>query len=107
MPVALPHGQPSYGAQVTLTGTLPLPPLVADFRRLVGALELLTAFELGDIFLSTSPSVGALAALSYSEFQQALVHCALVAYSKTRSTIAVKLHALLNRMRLFRARRRL
>ena len=101
-------GQTSHGARMTLAHS-PCPPcLIADFLRLAGALNLLTAFELGDIFLSTTASMGALGALSYAEFLQALVRCALVAYSKTsRSTIAVKLSSLLLRMREARARRRL
>ena len=92
---------------MTLTHS-PCPPcLIADFLRLAGAWDL-TAFEVGDIFLSTTASMGALGALSYAEFLQALVRCALVAYSKTsRSTIAVKLSSLLLRMREARARRRL
>jgi hypothetical protein len=84
----------------------------ADFLRLAGASDLtpalLTAAELGDAFLSSTASVCALGALSYAEFLQALVRCALMAYSKVSdSTILHKLSSLLLHMRDARARRRL
>ena len=57
---------------------------------------LLTTFELGDIFLSSLKFIEpSLRGLSYTEFLQALVRCALVAYSKiSESTILDKLRGL-------------
>jgi len=57
---------------------------------------LLTTYELGDIFLSSLKfSDAELRALSYTEFLQALVRCALVAYSKiSESTILDKIRGL-------------
>ncbi len=73
----------------------------ADFLRFAAGFELsntvlLTTFELGDIFLSSLEfQAPALRALSYPEFLQALVRCALVAYSKiSESTILDKLRGL-------------
>ena len=78
-----------------------MPTWPADFLRFASSFDLsntvlLTTFELGDIFLSSLKFIEpSLRGLSYTEFLQALVRCALVAYSKiSESTILDKLRGL-------------